>query len=155
MAGGAASDRAARGLAVGVALGLGAGVVLLRHVLSPGLRGGLGILCFIAIVAACSSNLRAIRWRTVAWGVVLQLGLALFILRFQIAGRRPGYEFFNAVAGLVKQFLAHESGRTLQRDPYGNPIGSVRLRDVRDLAPRDDDPNPRARSARLRTATRC
>jgi 16S rRNA (cytosine1402-N4)-methyltransferase len=34
-------------------------------------------------------------------------------------------------------------------------IRTIRLREVRDVAPAPDDPNPRARSARLRTATRC
>jgi concentrative nucleoside transporter, CNT family len=46
-----------------------------------------------------------VNFRTVAWGIGLQLALALFILKFEVAGVRPGYEFFNAVAGLVKRFL--------------------------------------------------
>jgi concentrative nucleoside transporter, CNT family len=64
-----------------------------------------GALCFIAIVAACSPNLQRVNWRTVLWGMALQLGFALFILKFEIGGRRPGYEFFSAVANGVKRFL--------------------------------------------------
>src|ERR671915_2431532 len=64
-----------------------------------------GALCFIAIVAACSPNLRLVNWRTVFWGMALQLGFALLILKFEIGGRRPVYEFFTAVAAGVKRFL--------------------------------------------------
>jgi len=99
------SDRGLRLVAIGVAAGLGLGVFLLRNVLPADLRGALGIICFIAIVASCSSNLRAVNWRTVFWGMGLQVALALFILKFEINGRRPGYEFFSKVGGAVKQFL--------------------------------------------------
>jgi CNT family concentrative nucleoside transporter len=92
-------------VAIGIAAVLGLGVFLLRDVLHPHVRGGLGILCFIAIVAACSRNLAAVNWRTVGWGMALQIGLALFILKFEINGWRPGYAFFAAVASGVKQFL--------------------------------------------------
>ena len=64
-----------------------------------------GIVCFLLITAACSTNLRAVNFRTVAWGIGLQLLLALFILKFEVGGVRPGYEFFSAVARLVSQFL--------------------------------------------------
>src|SRR5918992_871511 len=64
-----------------------------------------GALCFIAIVAACSPNLRLVNWRTVLWGMALQLGFALLILKFEIGGRRPLYDFLSAVANGVKRFL--------------------------------------------------
>lgn len=99
------SNRALRLIAIGIAAGLAIGVVLLRHVLHPDVRGGLGVICFIAVVASFSSNLRAVSWRTVAWGIALQLGLALFILKFEINGWRPGYDFFAGVSAVVKQFL--------------------------------------------------
>ena len=68
-------------------------------------RPAAGALCFIAIVAACSPDLRRVNWRTVLWGIGLQLGFALLILRFQIGDTRPGYEFFAAVARGVGRFL--------------------------------------------------
>ncbi len=56
---------------------------------------------------------------------------------------------------LVKQFMARESGKNAERDAYGNKIGSFRLdRPVKPITPAPDDPNPRARSARLRSAQR-
>ena len=64
-----------------------------------------GALCFISVVAVFSPNLRLVNWRTVVWGIALQIGFALFILKFQIGGRRPGFEFFSAVAAGVSRFL--------------------------------------------------
>jgi CNT family concentrative nucleoside transporter len=99
------SNRALRGVAIAVAIGLGAIAVGLRDVLPPGARGGFGAVALIALVAACSSNLRAVNWRTVAWGLALQIGLALFILKLQIGDWRPGYALFNAIAAGMRQFL--------------------------------------------------
>ncbi len=100
-----ASNRSLRLTAAAVAVGLGSAVFLLRDALHADVRGALGILCFIAIVAACSQNLAAVSWRTVAWGMALQFGLALFILRFRINDWRPGYEFFAQISAGVRQFL--------------------------------------------------
>src|SRR2546430_6695011 len=46
---------------------------------------------------AFSADLRKVNWRTVAGGLLLQLLLALFILKFEVLGVRPGYEAFAAV----------------------------------------------------------
>jgi CNT family concentrative nucleoside transporter len=99
------SDRPVRLLALAVAVAIGGAVLLLDQTLPAPARGGLGIFCFIAIIVACSSAPRLINWRTVAWGMALQMGLALFILKFRIGDWRPGYEMFAAVAGGVEQFL--------------------------------------------------
>ena len=64
-----------------------------------------GALCLIAVVAACSPDLRRVNWRTVLWGMGLQLGFALFILKLEIGGTRPGYDFFAAIARGVGRFL--------------------------------------------------
>ena len=100
-----ASARSLRLIAIGVALGIAVLVFALRNVLSSELRAGLGIICFIAIVASLSTDLRRVNWRTVLWGIALQLVLALFILKFEVGGRRPGYEFFAAIARGVGRFL--------------------------------------------------
>ena len=97
-------DRSLRLAAVATVIVAGVAAYLLRDI-APRLQPVAGIICFIAIVAACSNNLRAVNWRTVGWGIALQLGLALFILKLSINGWRPGYVFFNAVAGVVKKFL--------------------------------------------------
>jgi CNT family concentrative nucleoside transporter len=99
------SDRPLR-LAAGVlAVGLAIAAFLLRYTINPRVQALAGVVCFIAVVAAFSSNLRAVNWRTVGWGIALQLGLALLILKLEIGGVRPGYVFFSKVAAAVKQFL--------------------------------------------------
>jgi CNT family concentrative nucleoside transporter len=85
------------------------GVPILAWVASGvvGYRGqaAAGAVCFIAICAVFSINLRAVAWRTVFWGIALQLALALFILKFAIGDFRPGYALFSAVADIVRRFL--------------------------------------------------
>ena len=78
---------------------------LLRDVIGDRVQAAAGGICFVSIVAACSPDLRRVNWRTVLWGMALQLGFALFILRLSVGGRRPGYELFSAVAAGVKRFL--------------------------------------------------
>jgi CNT family concentrative nucleoside transporter len=102
------NDRGARLIAVALVIVSGAAAYLFRDI-APRLQPIAGVVCFISIVAACSHNLRAVNWRTVGWGMALQIGLALFILKVNIGGWRPGYAFFNAVAGVVKQFLEFTS----------------------------------------------
>ena len=92
-------------LALGAVIALGAASWLLGATVGPRGQAAAGALCFIAIVAACSPDLSRVNWRTVLWGIGLQLGFALLILRFQIGGTRPGYEFFAAVARGVGRFL--------------------------------------------------
>ena len=100
------SDRSWRLAAGALALGLAAAAFLFRYSINPRVQGLLGVVCFIAVIAAFSQNLRAVSWRTVAWGIALQVGLALLILKLEIGGVRPGYVFFSKVADGVKQFLA-------------------------------------------------
>src|SRR5688572_31933615 len=99
------SGRPLRLAAVGIAIGLAAAAWLLSGVIGFRGQAAAGALCFIAIVAACSPDLRRVNWRTVLWGMALQLGFALFILKFEVGGTRPGYEFFAAIARGVSRFL--------------------------------------------------
>ena len=98
-------DRQLRALLVLCAVGLAAGAYWLQDSVDGRVRALGGVFCFISLVAACSSNLRAVKWRTVAAGLALQVLLALFILKFEVAGMRPGYAFFWAIAAAVTQFL--------------------------------------------------
>jgi concentrative nucleoside transporter, CNT family len=110
----APTDRPWRLAAGALAVVLAAAAFLLRNTVNPRLQAVAGIICFIAVIAACSNNLRAVNWRTVAWGIALQVGLALLILKLEIGGVKPGYVFFNKIAGLVKQFLEFtNAGSTL------------------------------------------
>jgi concentrative nucleoside transporter, CNT family len=99
------SDRHLRlGAAVGAAVLVGL-AFLFQGSIGPRAQGAVGVVCFLLVIAACSANLRAVNWRTVGYGFALQLGLALFILKFEVGGVRPGYEIFSAIAGVVRQFL--------------------------------------------------
>jgi CNT family concentrative nucleoside transporter len=99
------SDRGLRLAAAGVALLLAVAAFGLRGSINPRLQAVAGIICFISIVAACSKNLRAVNWRTVGWGMALQIGLAIVILKLEVGGIRPGYAFFAKVGEVVKRFL--------------------------------------------------
>src|SRR5918993_712258 len=99
------SARQLRLVAIGTAIALAAAAWLLSGVIGVRGQAGAGALCFIAIVAACSPDLRRVNWRTVLWGIALQLAFAFFILKFEVGGARPGYEFFAAIARGVGRFL--------------------------------------------------
>ena len=91
-------------------------------------QGALGAVCLVLAVATCSANLRAVSWRTVAWGIALQLALAFIILGLEIGGVRPGYEFFRAIAGGVTQFLAFTNAGS--RFVFGDLANQDVLREV-------------------------
>jgi 16S rRNA (cytosine1402-N4)-methyltransferase len=74
--------------------------------------------------------------------------------RLRPGGRLAIIAFHSLEDRIVKQFLQAEGGKTGPRDPWGNPLQPARFVDARLVRPSDDDPNPRARSARLRIATR-
>jgi CNT family concentrative nucleoside transporter len=103
-----ATGRSAKTLRL-VAIGIAIVAPVLAWLLAGliGYRGqaAAGAICFIAVVAACSSDLTRVNWRTVLWGLGLQIGLALFILKFEIGGVRPGYALFSALARGISRFL--------------------------------------------------
>lgn len=86
-------------------VGLTTLVFLLQTSLPAQARSLLGVVCFIGIVAAFSTNLRAVNPRTLFWGIVLQVALALFVLKVQFGDFRPGYELFNFLGQGVAKFL--------------------------------------------------
>jgi concentrative nucleoside transporter, CNT family len=81
-------------VAIGVAAYLARG--------SVGLRGQslAGIFFFFGIVAAFSSNLRAVNWRTIGWGIALQVLLAVAVLRVPIV-----YQAFEGAGVVVHHFI--------------------------------------------------
>jgi CNT family concentrative nucleoside transporter len=95
--------------AIFAAIGTAALVVYLgRETLDHQLRAIIGILCFIGVVAGCSANLRQVRFRTIVWGVALQVVFVTFILLTSIGAR-----FFQAVGHIVEQFLAFTSAGSM------------------------------------------
>jgi CNT family concentrative nucleoside transporter len=99
------TDRSLRLVAVAVAAALPLVAWALGGIVGPRGQAAAGALCFIAICAACSTNLRAVYWRTVLWGIALQLVLAVFILKLDFNGFRPGYALFSGIAAIVTRFL--------------------------------------------------
>ncbi|MEM6925612.1 MAG: 16S rRNA (cytosine(1402)-N(4))-methyltransferase RsmH [Myxococcota bacterium] len=73
--------------------------------------------------------------------------------RVTLGGRIAIISFHSLEDRIVKRFFAHHAGKDRERDAFGNPIGEVRLALEGSIVPAAD-PNPRARSARLRTARR-
>ena len=96
------------GLAAAAVL-LGAGALWLQDVVDPRLRAMAGVVAFLSVAGACSAQLRAVNLRLVASGFALQLGLAVLILRVQVAGVRPGHAFFAALATVATRFLEFTS----------------------------------------------
>jgi 16S rRNA (cytosine1402-N4)-methyltransferase len=81
--------------------------------------------------------------------------LPIALDRLHAHGRLAVITFHSLEDRLVKRFLDAKAGKGRPRDAYGNPIGPVhvRLRPDRTVDA-DTEPNPRARSARLRGAVR-
>lgn len=63
--------------------------------------GVAGVAAILGICWILSNNRRAIRWRTVAWGMTLQLGFALLILK-----TAPGRWFFDLARDAVTRILS-------------------------------------------------
>ena len=107
-------------VAVVIALGAVAWVFGTMGLYRP--QAAAGALCFIAIVAVCSPNLRDVNWRTVGWGMALQLALALLILKLEVGGRRPIYDVFSAIGAGVSRFLQFtDAGSRFVFGPLANP----------------------------------
>jgi CNT family concentrative nucleoside transporter len=68
------------GIAAGVLL-LGCAAYLAQGAIGPRGQALAGVFCFFGVVAMCSTNLRAVNWRTIGWGIVLQIILALLVLK--------------------------------------------------------------------------
>ncbi len=69
--------------------------------LAPRAVSALGFACWMALAWALSEDRRAVPWRTVAWGVALQLGLGLLLLKTPI-----GRGFFVMMSALVDALIA-------------------------------------------------
>jgi len=83
--------------------------------------GILGILAVLLAAWLGSTNRNRIRWRTVAWGIGLQLTFAFLVLRFDY-----GQRFMIWAGGVVKSMLASTyAGTQVLFGPLGVPTGSM------------------------------
>jgi CNT family concentrative nucleoside transporter len=74
---------------------------LLRDVIGTRGQAFAGIFFFFGIVAAFSTNLRAVNWSTIGWGIALQLLLALLVLKVPMV-----YAIFTEAGHVVKKFIS-------------------------------------------------
>lgn len=81
--------------------GIGALAYLFHEAIGPRGQAVAGIFCFFGLVAAASSNLRAVNWRTIGWGFALQIALALLVLKVPLVN-----EGFNAAKVVVLSFIS-------------------------------------------------
>ncbi|CAI7994511.1 Uncharacterized transporter HI_0519 [Geodia barretti] len=84
---------------------LAAGAWALRDAVDPRLRALAGLVAFLAVAGACSARIRSVNLRMVASGLALQAGFGWLVLKGEVAGVRPAYEFFAGLAAVVTQFL--------------------------------------------------
>jgi CNT family concentrative nucleoside transporter len=84
----------------GVIVALGTTAYLLQDTIGPRGQAALGLGCFLGLVAMCSANLRAVNWRTIGWGIFLQVVLAVSIIKVDAVRA-----FFEDVVEVVKKFL--------------------------------------------------
>jgi concentrative nucleoside transporter, CNT family len=87
-------------LGIGAALVLVVGIAYLLEHLGPRFRAGCGVIAFFGLVALFSSNLARVNWRTIGWGIALQLLLAVLVLKVHAV-----YEGFKVVGDFVKMFI--------------------------------------------------
>jgi CNT family concentrative nucleoside transporter len=86
--------------------------------------GVLGILAVLLAAWLFSTNRRSIRWRTVAWGLSLQLLFAFFVLRFDFGQRA----MFWAGGVVTRMLSATAAGTSVLFGKLGTPdtsLGSI------------------------------
>lgn len=89
-------------------LGIGAAILILgtaawflRDSIGVRSQAVAGVFCFFGLVALFSTNLRAVNWRTIGWGVALQLILAVLVLKVPFV-----HDAFNAAKVVVVNFIS-------------------------------------------------
>lgn len=87
------------GIALAI-LALGGLAYALRDLIGPRGQAAVGVFCFFGLIAMFSSNLRAVNWRTIGWGILLQLILAVLVLKVPVVNK-----FFNAAKSVVVSFI--------------------------------------------------
>ena len=79
--------------------------------------GLLGLFTFLCVAYAFSTNRKAIRWRTVAWGLGLQFVFAVLVIKWTL-----GQQILRTASTAVTSALGHAAdGSTLVFGPLGDP----------------------------------
>jgi len=83
----------------------------------PRFTGLLGLIVFLALAYAFSTNRRAIRWRTVVWGLGLQIFFAILVIKWTF-----GQTILHAASTAVTSLLGHAvEGSSMVFGPLGTP----------------------------------
>jgi CNT family concentrative nucleoside transporter len=79
--------------------------------------GLLGLIVFLSLAYAFSTNRRAIRWRTVAWGLGLQIVFAFLVIKWNY-----GQTILSSVSSVITGLLGHSvDGSSLVFGALGDP----------------------------------
>jgi concentrative nucleoside transporter, CNT family len=79
--------------------------------------GLLGLIVFLSLAYAFSTNRQAIRWRTVAWGLGLQIAFAIIVIKSTV-----GQHIFTLAGDAINHLLAHSvDGSSMVFGSLGNP----------------------------------
>jgi CNT family concentrative nucleoside transporter len=79
--------------------------------------GLLGLITFLGLAYAFSTNRRAIKWRTVAWGLGLQILFAFLVIKWTY-----GQTILHTASQAVTSLLAHAvDGSSMVFGPLGTP----------------------------------
>ena len=79
--------------------------------------GLLGLITFLAVAYAFSTNRRAIRWRTVAWGLGLQILFAFLVIKWSF-----GQTILHAASSAITAMLSHATdGSSVVFGALGTP----------------------------------
>ena len=85
--------------------------------------GLIGVVVLLAVAYALSTDRRAIKWRTVLWGLSLQIFFAVLVIRFPY-----GRIALSKVAGAVTALLAHSvDGSAFVFGQLGNPRSPLQV----------------------------
>lgn len=85
--------------------------------------GLLGLLVFLTLCYLLSTDRRAIRWRTVGWGLSLQVLFAFIVLKVSY-----GQTILKTAAGAVTALLSHAAdGSTLVFGALGDPKSPMQI----------------------------
>jgi concentrative nucleoside transporter, CNT family len=83
----------------------------------PRFIGLLGLITFLGLSYAFSTNRNAIRWRTVAWGLSLQIIFAFLVIKWH-----TGQLILHNVSAVITSLLAHSvDGSAVVFGPLGTP----------------------------------
>jgi CNT family concentrative nucleoside transporter len=85
--------------------------------------GLIGLIVIPSVVYLLSSNRKAIRWKTVAWGFGLQITFAFLVLKWA-----PGVQLFQKLGGVINKLLSYsEYGSNFLFGPLGSRAAMIKF----------------------------